>query len=107
MVAEEDRVDELGLAARELGDEGHGELVVVQALEQILQAQVALRVAHVIAREPGAQARHRLARVAAPAAVSRELFGQVGHWFAHRTDCLAEGAAEGQTGSRTPSHAGA
>ena len=107
MVAEEDRVDEFGLAARELGDEGHGELVVVQALEQILQAQVALRVAHVIAREPGTQARHRLARIAAPAAVSRELFGQVGHRFAHRTGCLAEEPAKGQIGSRTPSHAGA
>ena len=49
-VGEEDRVDELRLAARELGDEGDDELVLVQPLEQLLDAQVDLRVGQVLLR---------------------------------------------------------
>jgi hypothetical protein len=45
VIAEKDGVDQFRLAARELGDEGDDQLVLAQALEQLLQAQFALRVA--------------------------------------------------------------
>ena len=54
-VGEEDRVDELGLAARELGDEGDDELVLVQALEQLLHAQIDLGVGEVLVLQPFVQ----------------------------------------------------
>jgi hypothetical protein len=40
VAGEEDGVDELGLAARELGHEGDDQLVFAQAVEQVLQAQI-------------------------------------------------------------------
>ena len=52
-VGEEDGVDQLGLAARELGHEGHGQAIGLQALVQGLQACAVGRVLEVvIAQEP-------------------------------------------------------
>jgi len=96
VVGEEDRVDELGFATRELGDEGHRELVVAQAVEQVLQAHVRLGVAHVVTRQPRAQAGHRVAGVAAPAAVGGKLFGEIGHRRARPAGGGASGAREGK-----------
>ena len=47
-IGEEDRVDELGLAARELGDERDDELVLVQPLEQLLDLEVDLGVGQIL-----------------------------------------------------------
>ena len=57
-IGEEDRVDQLGLAARELGDERDDELVLVQALEQLLHLEVDLGVGQVLLLQPFVQPRN-------------------------------------------------
>ena len=51
-VGEKDRVDELGLAARELRDECNDELVLLQPLEQLLDFDVGLRVGEILVLQP-------------------------------------------------------
>ena len=57
-IGEEDRVDELGLAARELGDERDDELVLLQALEQLLHLEVDLRIGQVLLLQPFVEQRN-------------------------------------------------
>jgi hypothetical protein len=71
-VGEEDRVDELGLAARELGDERDDELVLVEPLEQPLHAKIDLRVGEVLVGEPVVQRRDAGRQAPAPVAVRFE-----------------------------------
>ena len=65
-VGEEDRVDELGLAARELGDEGDDQLVLVQAFQQLLDLEVDLGVGQVLLGQPFVQRSRCAADKAAP-----------------------------------------
>ena len=65
-IGEEDGVDQLGLAARELGDEGDVELVVAQGSHDVIEALFGLRVAEVLSVQPTAQLAHRVGDLAAP-----------------------------------------
>ena len=76
-VGEEDRVDELGLAARELGDERDDELVLLQALEQLLHLDVDLRVGEVLLLQPFVQRRDAGRQPAPPIGVRLEAGGEV------------------------------
>src|SRR5205823_14355023 len=55
-VREKDGVDQFRLAARELGDKRDDQLVLVQALEQVLDLEIGLRVGKLLLREPLVQA---------------------------------------------------
>ena len=76
-VGEEDRVDQLGLAARELGDERDDELVLLQALEQLLHLEVDLRVGEVLLRQPFVQRRDAGRQPAPPIGVGFETRGEI------------------------------
>src|SRR5262249_34388373 len=54
-VGEENRVDQLRLAAGELRNEGDYQLILVQALEQALDLQVGLGVGELLLRQPFVQ----------------------------------------------------
>jgi len=71
-VGEEDRVDEFGLAARELGDERDDELVLVQPFEQPGDAQVGLGVGEFLLAQPRVQRGHARGQAPAPVAVGLE-----------------------------------
>ena len=93
-VGEEDRVDELGLAARELGDERDDELVLVQALEQLLDLEVDLRVGEVLLLQPLVQAGDARRQPAAPVAVGLESGREIARWaMALVTRCQVVAAA--------------
>jgi hypothetical protein len=71
-VREEDGVDEFGLAPRELGHEGHDQLVLVQALEQLLNLEVHLGVRQVLVLQPPVKAGDAGGKPAPPVAVCLE-----------------------------------
>ncbi len=71
-IGKEDRIDELGLPARELGDEGDDELVLVQPLEQVLDFQVDLGVGELLVGEPFMQAGNARREATTPIAVCLE-----------------------------------
>jgi hypothetical protein len=68
VTGEEDGVDQLRLAARKLGDEGHMQAIFAQLLEQLSDAPVGLGVAQLVLdqpagkffKHPGELARHSL-----------------------------------------------
>ncbi len=76
-VGEEDRIDELGLAARELGDERDDELVLVQPLEELLDFEVDLGVGELLLGEPFVQPGNPGGEPAAPVAVGLEARGEL------------------------------
>ena len=76
-VGEEDRVDQLRLAARELGDERDDELVLLQALEQLLDLDVDLRIGEVLLLQPFVQRRDAGRQPAPPIGVGFEARGEV------------------------------
>jgi hypothetical protein len=55
VAGKEHGVDQLGLAPRKLGHEGDDQLVLAQAVEQVLQAQVGLGIADLVLLQPLAQ----------------------------------------------------
>jgi hypothetical protein len=51
-VREKDRVDELGFAAREFGDESDDQLVLEQSLEKLLHLEVDLGIDEILLAQP-------------------------------------------------------
>ena len=77
VVGEEQGVDEFGLAARKLGDEGHHQLVLAQAGRGIGQPQGALGIDAVLAVEPVGVVGDRRRQPQAPFAVLGDFLFQV------------------------------
>ena len=75
-VGEEDRVDELGLAARELGDEGDDELLVAEPLAQRVEVLGGRAVRQVVLGEELGERVEPLAQRGAPAAEGVETVGE-------------------------------
>ena len=75
-VGEEDRVDELGLAARELGDEGDDELFVTESLAQGDDLLGRIAVGELLLAEKTGQRLDALAQGGAPAAEGVETGGE-------------------------------
>ena len=76
-IGKENRVDELGLAARELCDERDDELVLLQALEQLLHLDVRLRVGQVLLLQPFVEQRNSGRQPPPPIGVGFETHGEV------------------------------
>jgi hypothetical protein len=76
VAGKEHGVDQLGLAPRELGHEGHDELVLAQAVEQVLQPQVGLGIADLVLLQPLAQLPDPRGDVSAPLGVGGEMFSE-------------------------------
>ena len=76
VIRKEDGVDEFGLAARKLGDEGHVQLVFLQAAEQLVQAHLGFGVAQFLHVEPVAQRFDTHVHGIAPGAVVLEFVNQ-------------------------------
>jgi len=72
-VGEEDRIDQLGLAARELGHEGHHDLVATHLGFQPLQPLLHRDIQQLLGLQPFAQRMQLLRKAAAPCAVLVEL----------------------------------
>src|SRR5262249_42754901 len=66
---EKDRVDQLGFAARKFRDKRNDQLVLVKALEQLLDGDIGLRVGELLLREPVVQFRYPRGQPAPPVAV--------------------------------------
>ena len=79
VLGEEDRVDQLGLAARELGDEGDDELVLGEAIEREVEAPPDVALEHLRLAHPLAQVDDRLRQRVAPVAVFLESGRQGSH----------------------------
>ena len=75
-IGEEDRVDQLRLAARELRDECDDELVLLQPLQQLLDLDVGLRVGEVLLLQPFVQRRNARRQPATPIGVGFEARGE-------------------------------
>ena len=73
IVGEEDRIDQLGLAARELGHEGHHDLVATHLGFQPLQPLLHRDIQQLLGLQPFAQRMQLLRKAAAPCAVLVEL----------------------------------
>ena len=102
-VREEDGVDELGLAARELRDEGDDELVLVQPLEELLDPQVDLGVGQVLVLHPVVHRQDARGQPAPPVAVRLETRGKIAGWdhvvplrFLYRTAPISGSGAKGR-----------
>jgi hypothetical protein len=76
VVGEEDGVDQLRLAARELGDERDRELVFVQPLEELGDAQLRLGVGELVHVQPAAERDDPRRHVGPPGAVILEALDQ-------------------------------
>jgi hypothetical protein len=76
VVGEEDGVDQLRLAARELGDERDRELVFVQPLEQLGDAQLRLGVGELVHVQPASERDDPRRHVGPPGAVILEALDQ-------------------------------
>ena len=79
VLREEDRVDQFGLAAGELGDEGDDELVLGEAIEREIEAPPDVAVEHLRLAHPLAQVDDRLRQRVAPVAVFLESGSQGSH----------------------------
>src|SRR6476469_5598984 len=79
-IGEKDGIDELGLAAREFRDECDGELVLVQALEQLPELEVGLGVGELLAGQPVAQARDSRRQAATPVTIGFEPGREIARW---------------------------
>ena len=75
-VGEEDRVDQLGLAARELGDEGDDELLVAEPLAQRADLLGGFAVSEVVLGQEARQVLEPLAERGAPATEGIETGGE-------------------------------
>src|SRR5438067_1912180 len=71
-VREKDRVDELGLAAREFRDECDDQLVLVEPLDDLRDLEVDLRVSELLLTQPRMEARNAYGQAPAPIAVRFE-----------------------------------
>src|SRR5438445_44922 len=76
-VGEKYGVDQFRLAARELGDKRDDQLVLVQALEQMLDLEVGLGIGKLLLREPLMQAGYSGGQPAPPVAVGFEACGKL------------------------------
>ena len=114
-IGEEDRVDQLGLAARELGDEGHHQLLAGQALAQRVQQRPGVLVEQALLAQEARQIAHPLLQGRAPLAQRIEaahegLVHRFMHRFVHRfvgqrggghaAVMFAHCGAPGRTGTR-------
>ena len=108
-VGEEDRVDELGFAAGELGDERHHEPVLMQALEHLLDFEIDLRIGEVLLAQPlvqrGNAERQPLAPVAVGFEAGRKLTG-LNHSHACRSS-YRDADADADAGAGAGAGAGA
>ncbi len=75
-VGEEDGVDQFRLATRELGDEGHVQAILAQALEKLRKPQIGLRVRQVIFRQPALKLANVGRQARAPLGISGNLEGK-------------------------------
>ena len=75
----ENGVDQFGFSARELGDEGHVQLVVTQRGQNLFQALVDLKVGEFLTLQPAAEAAHGREQALPPGAVGLKMLVKFGH----------------------------
>jgi hypothetical protein len=76
VIGEENGVDQLRFAARELGDKGYVQAVFAQALGEVRQSQVRLGIVQLVFNEPGAEAFKAATELAAPFGIGGKLLGE-------------------------------
>ena len=76
-IREEDRIDQLGFAARKLGDERDDQLVLMEPLDKLRDFKVDLRVGELLLAKPLVKASDAARKASPPVAVGLETGGQV------------------------------
>src|SRR3989338_6136133 len=76
VIGKEDGVDQLGLAARILGDKSHIEFVIAQTIKQMLDAQVDLGIVQLLFVQPAAVIAESVDKSTAPLTIGGKLVGE-------------------------------